>query len=197
MIGWIHRVAVFPAASHGAIDDEGVQKWSGPESTCKNFLMLAQPSGMRTEGAGSVWCESRGDPWYQREFYHWQLHPTWTLLRSRERSSHRYLLLRETTWTIAQRVGQRFRANVGIRNLLGDDRCWKRDRWERRIGRPTGYGLREGMKLQSGKSAHRSRKGASECAVGSLTYHDWEHTARFSSWVRVEINCERDGSRSG
>ena len=26
-IGRIHRVAVFPAASHGALDAEGVQKW--------------------------------------------------------------------------------------------------------------------------------------------------------------------------
>ena len=61
-----------------------------------------------------------------------------------EEGLHIGVSLWETTWII-QRVGQRFCAYVSIRNLPRDDRCWKRDRWERGIVRPTGCGLREGM----------------------------------------------------
>ena len=129
-IGRIHRVAVFPAASHGALDGEGVQEWrrsridlqkllDGPVDACE--LKAPDLFGVRVEQIhGTNENSTTGNYDQHRPF-------------CGGRSSHRRLPLKEITWTITQRVGQRFCANVGIRNLPGDGRCWKRDSSERGI----------------------------------------------------------------
>ena len=118
-IGRIHRVAVFPAASHGAIDGEGVQNWKrsgidlqklldGPVVACE--FKAPDLFGVRVEQIHGTNENSTTGNYDQHGPF------------CGGRSSHRRLPLREITWTITQRVGQRFCANVGIWGLHGDDR---------------------------------------------------------------------------